>query len=119
MPKSDRIRLQHMLDSARVVAGSVRNRVRADLDLDHVWAMGIVKYMEVIGEAAVRVTDETKAALPEIPWFVLAGIRNRLVHAYFEIDFDQIWKAATDDIPVLITQLESAIDNLPPPPSSD
>jgi uncharacterized protein with HEPN domain len=108
-----------MLDAAREVADSVSTHSRPDLDLNHIWAMGIVKCIEIIGEAAVRVSEETRARFPDVPWYVLAGIRNRLVHAYFDVDLDQIWTAATKDLPPLIVQLESIVSSLPTDPSQE
>ena len=88
MHKSDRIRLQHMLDAAREAIASVQGRVRADLDHDRIWVLGVVKCIEIIGEAAARVTLETRSQFPQIPWPQIAGIRNRLVHVYFDLDLD-------------------------------
>ena len=106
MLKDDRIRLQHMLDAAREVMNSVRSRSRADLDADRLWALGLVKCVEIIGEAAARVTRATREKCPEIPWEAIVGMRNRLVHVYFDIDLDQVWRTVTEDISELAQELD-------------
>lgn len=58
----------------------------------------MVRAIEVIGEAASRVSDETRAANPAIPWSAIVGMRNRLVHGYFDIDTEIVWKTATEEL---------------------
>ena len=66
----------------------------------------ILKVLEIIGEAASRISNETKAAHPDVPWHNISGLRNRIVHAYFEIDLSVVWMIINDDVPVLIATLE-------------
>ena len=66
----------------------------------------IFKVLEIIGEAASRISDATREAHPEIPWPNVVGLRNRIVHAYFEIELDVIWNIVTGDVPGLIAELE-------------
>ena len=86
MPKSDRVRLQHMLDAAREALSFVREKTREDLDQDRLLVLALVKAIEIIGEAAYQVSSETRSQIPEVPWEDIIGMRHRLVHAYFEID---------------------------------
>jgi len=74
-----------------------------------------VKSIEIIGEAASKVSPELRAATAGIPWPELIGIRNRLVHAYFDMNIEVIWKAVDEDLPSLIQRLR-AILNAPPAP---
>jgi len=110
MPKSDWIRLRHMLDAAREAMRSASGRTRNDLDTDYVWTLGLVKCVEIIGEAAARMGKETKERNPQIPWAQIIAMRNRLVHLYFDIDLDQVWKALTEDLPALVTQLQEMLE---------
>jgi uncharacterized protein with HEPN domain len=66
----------------------------------------IVRAIEVIGEAASKVTAETQAASPGIPWSSIVGMRYRLVHGYFDIDLDVVWKTVTVEIPPLQRSLK-------------
>ena len=110
MPKSDRTRLQHMLDAAREAMRSASGRTRNDLDADLVGALGLVKCVEIIGEAAARIGVETRERNPQIPWAQIVAMRNRLVHLYFDIDLDQVWNAVTEDLPPLVTQLQKMLE---------
>jgi uncharacterized protein with HEPN domain len=110
MSRDDLIRLHHMLEEAKEASASVLGRTRSDLDHNHVWVMGLVKCVEIIGEAAAHIGETTRQRYPQIPWTQLVGMRNRLVHAYFNIDLEQVWKAITEDLPPLIAQLEWILD---------
>jgi uncharacterized protein with HEPN domain len=98
-----------MLDSARDVVGFSRERSRADLDSDRKLVLALVKAIEIIGEAAYQITPETRESLPGIPWDDLVGMRHRLVHAYFDINLDILWRTATDDVPALLRVLEDSL----------
>jgi len=67
MLNADRIRLQHMLDASREAIHSTQGRSRAELDRDRIWALGLIKCIEIIGEAAGRVGSETRSQYPQIP----------------------------------------------------
>ena len=109
MRKDDRIRVQHMLDAAKEAVSFVHNRTRADLDKDRMLTLSIVKSVEIIGEAASRVTVDGRKEHPEILWADIVAMRNRLIHVYFDIDLDRVWDTVTDDLPPLIAALEKAL----------
>jgi len=77
------------------------------------------RLIEIVGEAATRVSEPARRRLPEMPWERIVGMRNRLVHAYFDVNLDIVWKTVREDLPALIALLESAIPPDPPeaPPS--
>ncbi len=105
----DPVRLHHMLDAAKEAVLFAENRTRSDLESDRMLTLSLVKCIEIIGEAAARMTKERQQELPQIPWPQIISMRNRLIHAYFEIDLDAVWDTVTGDIPVLIVQLEEII----------
>jgi len=109
MQKSDRMRLRHMLDSAREAQSFIRGEKRASLDKDRKLVLSLVKSVEIIGEAAANVTKETREGLPGIPWENIIGMRNRLIHGYFDIDLDILWQTIKEDLPPLVARLETAI----------
>lgn len=74
----------------------------------------VIRCLEVIGEAATKVSAEARAAHPEIPWREIAGMRHRLIHAYREVDLEIVWSAARNRLPELIVALRPLI----PPPQS-
>ena len=91
------------------MARFVYGRERADLDSDQMLFCAVVRAIEVLGEAASRISEEAKADFVEVPWVSVVGMRNRLVHGYFDINADLVWKTATTEIPALITPLRRAI----------
>lgn len=91
MQGHDAIRLRHMLDAAREAVSFIHGRTRDDLDLDRQLVLALVKSIEIVGEAASRVTESSRQDLPQIPWDQIIGMRNRLVHAYFDINLDILW----------------------------
>ena len=99
-----------MVDAAREALRSAKEHTRADLDENRVWALGLVKCVEIIGEAAARVSEATREKYTQIPWVQIVAMRNRLVHMYFDIDLDQVWQAVTEDIPPLVGALERILE---------
>jgi uncharacterized protein with HEPN domain len=109
MRKDDDIRLLHMLDAAREAVAFARGRTRGDLDNDRQLVLALVKDVEIVGEAATQVTQPTRQHLPKIPWEQIVGMRNRLVHAYFDINLDIVWETVRGDLPELISLLEAVV----------
>lgn len=110
LPEPDRIRLQHMLDAAakavRLSAGHDRGELEDD---DSPLPDALVHLISVIGEAAGRVSPDTRSALGGIPWPEMVSMRNRLIHAYFDINLDILWATVQDNLPPLIQYLESTL----------
>ena len=111
MQKDDAIRLRHMLNAAREARSFTQNKTRGSLDKSRQLELALVKSIEIIGEAATRITDECRKELSQIPWANIIGMRNRLIHAYFDINRDILWKTVTDDLPPLITELQKILES--------
>jgi uncharacterized protein with HEPN domain len=79
--------------------------VEADLDNDRMLFLALVKALEIVGEAAVRLGAETREAYPQIAWSGIIGMRNILVHAYGTIDPAELWKTVQNDLPALVADL--------------
>lgn len=110
---NDRERLQHMLDAALDVRTFITGRQRDELDTNAMLQRALVNALQVIGESAARTTDEGRARVPSLPWGQIVATRNILVHVYWGIDSDQLWRMAVEDVPVLITALEEAFESWP------
>lgn len=74
----------------------------------------LVNTVQEIGEAAARVTDEGRARMPRLPWGKIVAMRHVLVHVYWGVDSDQLWKVVVEDLPVLERELARALDGWPP-----
>jgi uncharacterized protein with HEPN domain len=109
MNKNDLIRLHHMLDAAREAQAFIQDRTRDHREVDRILTLALVKSIEIIGEAAAKVTPQGRDQAPQIPWSIIVGMRNRLVHGYFEVDLDRVWATVTNDLPPLIAALEEVI----------
>ena len=112
----DPTRLRHIRDSAREALDFIAGRSRADLDTDRILALALVQCLSIIGEAGARLTPEARAAMPAIPWTDIVGMRNRIVHAYFQIQLDYVWDTLVNDPPALLTAVEQEIANEPDDP---
>lgn len=108
----DVIRLRHMRDHAAEAIAMTRRKKRDDLDDDRMLELALVRLMEIIGEAAGRVTPETRAQLPTIPWSDVVAMRNRLIHGYDSVDHDILWDTITHDLPALLKALERLLGQL-------
>ena len=100
MSPHDRIRLQHMCDAIDAAQRFIGGRRRADLDADEMLLFALVRAVEIVGEAAGRVSAPGRDEVA-IPWPAVVGMRNRLVHAYFDIDRDILWATVTQSLPGL------------------
>jgi uncharacterized protein with HEPN domain len=109
MNPHDRVRLHHLADALNSAIGFARGRDRSDLDSDEMLLFALVRAIEIAGEAASRVTAETRAELPDLPWNSIVGMRNRLVHAYFDINKDILWTTVTDAAPPLAERLKTLL----------
>ena len=101
------VRLAHMIEAAESAIQFVSGRDRSDLDTDRMLLFAVVRAIEIVGEAASRITDETCAAEPAIPWRAIVGMRNRLIHAYFEVNSQIVWETVTVEIPALLPLLRT------------
>ena len=113
MVDKDLTRLQHMLDSTNAILSFIKGKSRKNLDTDRLLLSGIVRELEILGEAAGKVSKETQNRFSNIPWKQVIGMRNRLIHAYFNIDHDIIWKTVQDSLPPLATSLKQIVSNYP------
>jgi len=110
MTPEDLIRIRHMLDAVREALAFSSDKRREDLDNNRMLTLAIIKELEIIGEAASKLTPEFKATLPHIPWADIVGMRNRLTHGYFDIDLDRVWDTVLEDLGPLCEALEKLVE---------
>ncbi|GAB5411222.1 MAG: DUF86 domain-containing protein [Chlamydiales bacterium] len=99
MESKDLLRLKHMLDSTDAVLAFSKGKRKESLKKDRLYQSAVLRELEIIGEAAGRISEKTKKKFPQLPSKVLVGMRNRLIHAYFDVDLDIIWTTIREDIP--------------------
>ena len=109
MLKADRIRLQHMFDAAKEALEFIRGKGRSDLDKDRMLVLALIKDLEIIGEAANKISAEVRNQNSAIRWQDIIGMRNRLIHGYFDINLDIVWSTVTKELPSLKSELETLL----------
>jgi uncharacterized protein with HEPN domain len=109
MLDEDAIRIHHMLDAAQEAVSFAKGKKRQDLDADRMLALSLIKLIEIIGEAASGLTLEFRQQHASIPWQDIVSMRNRLVHAYFDIDLDRVWDTMIEDLPRLLSDLQRIV----------
>jgi uncharacterized protein with HEPN domain len=107
--RDDPTRLRHMLDHAIEAVELIRGHARRELDTDRKLNLALVRLVEIIGEAASRVTNQERTRHQGIPWDDIIGMRNRVVHGYDEVDFDILWDVVELHLPPLILELRQAL----------
>ena len=105
MSPDDVIRLRHMAEAAESALRFCQGRTRADLDTDDMLRFALTRAVEIIGEAANKVSIDARAQIPGIAWPAIVGMRNRLVHAYFDVDSEILWTTVSDRLPSLVREL--------------
>jgi len=94
-----------MLDAAEAMRRFTVGKARQDLD-DEVLFWALVAQVAILGEAAARVSESGQQRLPSLPWAAMVGMRNQLIHGYWSIDPDELWRTISRDIPTLIDALQ-------------
>jgi uncharacterized protein with HEPN domain len=102
-----------MLDMAREAVQAMAGIDRASFEADKNLRLAQVHRIQIIGEAARRVSAAGRRALPTIPWSQITGMRHKVVHDYMTIDYDIVWDVLTRDLPPLITALEGVVPGSP------
>jgi uncharacterized protein with HEPN domain len=111
MLKNDIVRLRHILDAALEAVAFSQGRKREDLDNDRMLSLSRVRLLEITGEAARSVSPAGRDAYPKVVWKKMVGMRDRLIHGYFDVNLDVIGETVTEDLPPLIVQLENILSS--------
>ena len=114
MSEPDLIRLRHMLDAAQEAVSIAGGRPLSELVRDRTATLAVMKTIEIIGEAASKVGLPLREAEPDVPWSEIVGMRNRLIHAYFDVTNEVVWETVQEDLPTLIRQLTRILSRSEP-----
>lgn len=105
MSKDDWIYVGHMLEMSRKAINAAQNKTREEYDRDDVLVMALAHFIQVVGEAAGKVSNEFQEKNSQIPWHQIIGMRHRIVHDYMNVDEDVLWEVVNHDLPTLIQDL--------------
>lgn len=103
---NDLVYLRHMRDHAREAMEILGNTPRGELGSSRVLQLALLHLVEIVGEAAGRVSPETRSKFAAIPWRDIVGMRNRITHGYDTVRIAILWDTVVDDLPVLCNALD-------------
>jgi uncharacterized protein with HEPN domain len=103
------VRMKHMRDHAREAVEMLGDRTLEQFRNDRVLQLALVQLVEIVGEAASRVSQATRDLHPSIPWQLAADMRNKLIHGYDVIEFEIVFDTVRNDLPTIVTSLDPAI----------
>ena len=106
MPHDPLASIGQMLDHGREALALADGRSRSDLDTDRTFAMLLTHLMEIFGEASARIPEKFRKNHPEFDWQDAANFRNVLIHQFDRINYNTLWLAVQDELPLLINQIE-------------
>ena len=98
-----------MFDATQEILSFVQNKSRDDFHSDRMLLLSVIKELEIIGEAANKVSGSFREKHKDIPWESMIGIRNRLIHGYFDIDIDIVWNTVSQHLEKLSASLEKIL----------
>ena len=112
MQRDDRVYLQHILDAATRISEYLKGIGEAEFQESNLLQDGVIRQIQIVGEAAKRVSRDFCNQYPAVPWRDIAGMRDKLVHDYFGVDVGMVWVTAKDDLPELRKQVAEILANL-------
>ena len=111
-PDKNIFRLEHVVQSIEKIEFITKDLSYGHYLEDWIKQDAIVRNIEIIGEAIRNVEDELIELYPEVPWNEARGMRNILIHEYFRIEFDEVWKTLKDDLPQLKFQILGILNDI-------
>lgn len=112
MRRDDSVYLRHILDAVAKVEVYLRGRDEMAFSQNTLLQDGVIRQIEIIGEATKRLSRELRAKYGQLPWKDIAGMRDKLSHDYFGVDIGQVWLTATEDLPLLKVEVERILAEL-------
>jgi len=108
----DLTRLRHITEAAQEAMGYLKDLPWIEFEKNRPIQHSVVRCIEIVGEASSRISSGLREANPQVPWVDIIAMRNRIVHAYYDIDIDVVWKTVTEDLPVLLPEIQSIVRDL-------
>lgn len=109
MKKNDTVFLNHILEALNYIQDYISDQNYETFLRRRIVQDAIVRRLEIVGEAAYNLSENLKEQYPEISWHEIIGMRNRLIHAYFDVALEVVWDIVNHDVPRLKKQIETAI----------
>lgn len=110
MKIDDKTRLFHMIEAAEDAVSFLSKKTFDDLLTDRQLAFAVIRALEIVGEAAAQITQESRELHSNVKWRDIVSMRNKLINAYFDINYNIVWAAVKEEIPKLLPELKKIID---------
>lgn len=107
----DRERLQDILDAINAIE-RYASAGRAEFDRSELVQVWCLRHIEIIGEAASKLSADVRATSPDVPWPAIVGMRNAVIHGYFDVNWERVWGAVVTDLPSLKSRVEGLLASL-------
>lgn len=104
--EKDKIRIGHIIFAAEEAIDMPGNKSLDEFENNRMLVLSLIKEIEIIGEAAAKISKQTKAKYSHIPWEDIVGMRNYLIHVYFDVDYKMIWDTVKYDLPTLLEEVK-------------
>lgn len=107
--QKDSLRLQHIVEAAQHLSDFINGVSKEEFSANYEKQRAVINQLEVIGEAASKLTPVFRERYRDVDWPRAIGMRHKMIHDYFDIDIDIVWATALDDIPILKTDVEKIL----------
>ena len=113
MKRNDRVYLTHILEAISKIDRYTKNLDYAAFLTDDLVQDGVIRQLEIIGEASKKLSAATRTLAPDLPWKDIAGMRDVLIHQYFGVDLTAVWDTVQQDLPIFKDKILKVINSLP------
>lgn len=102
--------LRHIFDECEFILKAAKNKTEEEIIADDMLSRALIRSLEIIGEAVKNIEEDFKLKYPQIDWKEMAGMRDKLIHGYFGIDYEIVYSTITQDIPDLCHEIKRIIE---------
>ena len=119
MKKDETVYLRHILDSIVKIEDYLQDVAEERFQREGMVQDAVLRQLEIIGEATKHISEEVRQKNQHIPWRSIAGMRDRLIHAYFKVDLKEVWRTTQNDLPTLKDDIARILNQMVSPENGE